>query len=345
MDLRNIGGRPVCPRFDRPRILPHMAKYCTISGMEWKSNSLATWACFVVAVLALALSVIWRIHDKGGTVLAPDSWKGVSVFAPAVFVALLMVVAAIINYRAHQSPKPAVQRESKPGPKLVVYSALYGIGDGSDIQIVDKLNAEPKEGLVLAVNNNLVNRDPAPGKFKHLAVNYSYEAGPVQTVTIPEFGWLFLPGDPQIQKLQSQIEVGESNLRQLQQKLEEAERKTVGSGNRVFVFVSVISLRVDEKTVSRGKTLKIRYTVSSSEDISGNIWLGASFQDHKRKKSIYNVHQDKPISLLKGTHEYDRDLTIPADVSLGSHMLGAGLWQGVLGDSTKSISIARVLSK
>jgi hypothetical protein len=107
-----------------------------------------------------------------------------------------------------------------------------------------------------------------------------------------------------------------------------------------FVFVGVVSLRVDEKTISRGKTLKIRYLVNSSEDVSDGMWLGASFWDDKRKKSVFNVHQDKPVSLLKGTHEYDRDLTIPADVSLGNHALQANVWRGVVGDSAKSVAIA-----
>ena len=47
------------------------------------------------------------------------------------------------------------------------------------------------------------------------------------------------------------------------------------------------------------------------------------------------------MSLLKGTHEYDRDLTIPADALLGNHMLGASVWHGVLADSKNSVAIAK----
>lgn len=107
-----------------------------------------------------------------------------------------------------------------------------------------------------------------------------------------------------------------------------------------FVFTNVISLSVDEKTVSRGKTLKIRYEVESSEGVSDDIWLGASLWD-KSGKSFWNIRQDKPISLLKGIHEYDRDLTISANVSLGNHTLRANVWRGVLGDSTNSMIIAK----
>jgi hypothetical protein len=102
---------------------------------------------------------------------------------------------------------------------------------------------------------------------------------------------------------------------------------------------STVGQSVDEKTLARGKTLKIRYLIECSDDASGNIWLGASFPD-KKGKYIFNVHQDKLVSLLKGRHEYDRDLTIPADAPLGSYMLQGNVWRGVLGDSAKSTRLA-----
>lgn len=226
----------------------------------------------------------------------------------------------------------------KSQSKLVIHSALYGVGDSSDIQIADKLNAEPREGLVLGVNNNLVNRDPAPNQLKYLVVKYSYDAGQVQTVTVPEFGWLFLPQDAQIPKLQSQLEASERNLKQAQLELENS-KSTTGT-TITFVFVVIISVRVDDNKVSRGKTIKIRYVVNSSEDVAGDIWLGASLWD-VNKKHFSNVHQDKLVSLLKGTHEYDRDLTIPADALPGKRSLGVNVWHGVVGDSTKSVVIAK----
>jgi len=110
--------------------------------------------------------------------------------------------------------------------------------------------------------------------------------------------------------------------------------------SRHFVFVNVISLRVDEQTVPRGRTLKIRYEIDSSESIADDIWLGASLWD-KSGKFFWNTRQDKPISLLKGIHEYDRDLTIAANVPLGNHSLRANVWHGVIGDSAKSMVIAK----
>jgi hypothetical protein len=102
-----------------------------------------------------------------------------------------------------------------------------------------------------------------------------------------------------------------------------------------FVSISIISLRVDDKIVSRGNTLKIRYEVFCSEDISDHIWLGASLH-YKNGQSFCNVRQDKPVSLLKGTREYDRDLTLPTDAPLGSHTLMANVWKGPLSDGRTS---------
>jgi hypothetical protein len=110
-------------------------------------------------------------------------------------------------------------------------------------------------------------------------------------------------------------------------------------GSNKIIGITVASFSVDETTVTRGKTLKIRYLIDCSEDVSGEIWLGASFPD-KQGKYIFNVHQDKPVSLLKGRHEYDRDLTIPSNVPPGSYRLQGNVWQGVLGNSTQSIRLA-----
>jgi hypothetical protein len=221
---------------------------------------------------------------------------------------------------------------SKVSPrKLVIRRAVYGAGRQTDTDITASLQNAVQDGLVIPVDNNLVPRDLAIGSRKRLEVEYSYGNGTVCYVyrlesTKDDFVRLVLPEDSELIKMDAEI------------KRLKSEKQ--GSADRVFVFISVVSLRVDEKTVARGKTLKIRYVVNSSENIPDDMWLGASFWDNKRGKSVFNVHQDKPVSLLKGTHEYDRDLTIPADVSLGNHMLQANIWRGVVGDSTKSSTIA-----
>ena len=139
---------------------------------------------------------------------------------------------------------------------------------------------------------------------------------------------------PKWQKLQScnaERERLTARVQELENQLQEATAKErtnkIGS-------VCLIRLSVDEKTVCRWKILKIRYLIDSSEDVSDNIWLGASCGE------INSVPQDKTISLLKGRCEYDRYLTKPASVPLGNRKLNANVWQGVRGDSTKSKIIA-----
>jgi len=108
-----------------------------------------------------------------------------------------------------------------------------------------------------------------------------------------------------------------------------------------FVFVNIVSVTVDEKTLARGKTFKIRYVINSSEDVTDSmvfpdkLWLGASFRD------VWDRRQDQHIVLIKGEHEYQRELTIPARALMGKHMLHANLWLGVLGNGSESTLLAR----
>jgi hypothetical protein len=105
--------------------------------------------------------------------------------------------------------------------------------------------------------------------------------------------------------------------------------------------VNISSASVDSRTTSQGRTLKIRYLIECSVNVSDKIWLGASFQDNKSGKYFFNTLEDKPISLLNGKHEYERDFTIPMDAPLGTYMLRVNVWRGVVGDSSQSKCIAR----
>jgi hypothetical protein len=129
------------------------------------------------------------------------------LFSPYVPLALFAVAIMFFEMeRRKRATKTNGELATDVEPKLKIQSALYGIGNSSDIHIADELNMKRREGLVLAVNNNLVNRDPSPGTFKHLVVKYSWDAGAPQTISIPEHGWLMLPQDPQIQVLGNEIE-------------------------------------------------------------------------------------------------------------------------------------------
>jgi hypothetical protein len=114
----------------------------------------------------------------------------------------------------------------------------------------------------------------------------------------------------------------------------------VNRSTATLVSICVISLSIEPSTIRRGRTVKIRYLVESSRDVIESLWLGAAFQD-KNKQWIFNRAQDKPIRILKGSHEYDRDLTIPANIDPGNYTLQASVWRGDLSDSKEDNRVAR----
>ena len=225
----------------------------------------------------------------------------------------------------------AAQSAPSAPPKLTIHRAVYGGGPLAETLVTDQLQNAVREALIISVDSTLggLIDDPARNVQKHLEVEYSFgsnrkihayrmEASP------GEITRLVLPEDTEIQKLRGQLEL-----------FKVAQPKP----HPAFIFVNVTSLRAEETTISRGRTLKIRYEIVSSEDVSEGVWLGASLGDGKGKY-FSNARQDKPITLLKGPHEYDRDLTIPVDVLPGRYKLGANVWYGVLANGSKSVIIA-----
>lgn len=82
--------------------------------MDWKSNSIPTWGCFVVAVATGALMVIWRIHDKGGS-LSLGGWSNnLSIFFPTLLIAGAVVGSAILNYKAQPRSSASATGMWKP---------------------------------------------------------------------------------------------------------------------------------------------------------------------------------------------------------------------------------------
>lgn len=92
-------------------------------------------------------------------------------------------------------------------------------------------------------------------------------------------------------------------------------------------------------TISRGGSLRIEYEIECSQNVPSGIWLGASFRD-KANKLFFNTHEDKPISITKGQHKYERVFTIAIDAPLGDHKLDVSVWRGAVGNSQKSKWIA-----
>jgi hypothetical protein len=97
-------------------------------------------------------------------------------------------------------------------PKLLIHSALYGVGDASDIQIADRLNGFAREGMVIPVNRSLVSFDPAPGKPKFLKVTYSFDGIQQDPISISEDFWLVLPQDLRLRALRNELQQAETRI-------------------------------------------------------------------------------------------------------------------------------------
>jgi hypothetical protein len=73
---------------------------------------------------------------------------------------------------------------------------LERTGSSNDESVTHRLNAAPRDALVVPVHNNFLGRDPAPVKFKYLRVEYSYGGDPrIFTVSRPEHSRFVLPED------------------------------------------------------------------------------------------------------------------------------------------------------
>lgn len=124
-----------------------------------------------------------------------------------IFVLSVLGFAAISFYQRAQAHKRT--REAlvdKEPEKLVIHSAVYGTGPIDDVSVTERLRPAVRDALVVPVDNNLVPRDPAIGKVKRLAVEYSYGNPSIQQASRLEGERLVLPEDSEIQRLRGEIE-------------------------------------------------------------------------------------------------------------------------------------------
>ena len=99
----------------------------------------------------------------------------------------------------------------EPAPKLIIKSALYGVGNYADEEIADRLNSKTKDALAFYVNNNLISGlpDPAPNlpPGKKLQVSYLFGGDPKPRTAIRnEHEFMVLPEDPKIEQLRDEID-------------------------------------------------------------------------------------------------------------------------------------------
>lgn len=175
-------------RLMEPRALP---AWITLG---WKLvNALSN-----IEYLHIHLGGVWRffVTPLGNVLLiiAGFLWLGVVVFW----------------HRNKEEPRDPVDHDAtgeiSSKPRLIVHSALYGVGDGTDVQIADKLNGLSRTGMTIPVNRTLVPYDPAPGKAKSLKVAYSFDGVQHDPVSVADDYYLMLPQDPQLRALRAELE-------------------------------------------------------------------------------------------------------------------------------------------
>ena len=85
----------------------------------------------------------------------------------------------------------------------------------------------------------------------------------------------------------------------------------------------------------RGHTIAIQYQIASPSDIEVGVWLGASLWD-EQGKMFNSIAEDKAVAIRKGSHPYERTLTVPINVAAGVYKLNVNIWWGVPRTNTTS---------
>jgi hypothetical protein len=117
-------------------------------------------------------------------------WVSLGLFLSCI------AVGAVLNFIV-------LPRRNSSQKKLIIYSALYGIGAFNDVTVIGKLKAAVKDALVVPVDNNLVDgKDPARNQGKRLRVEYSYGHSERRVVEKPESQ----PGHPSVLVLPEEYE-------------------------------------------------------------------------------------------------------------------------------------------
>jgi hypothetical protein len=163
----------------------------------------------VIALIAIALLVwVTLAYDAYDRHRAPTQWR-------PWWVALLVDIALVLAYSIYThrrvmafEKQRRVERSqivasflgeiSKLTP--VIHSAHWRTNNTQGLPVTEVLQRRLKDGLILRADNASLEvtpeTDPAPGKFKHLDISYSYGTRAPVTITRWENTEFVLPEDP-----------------------------------------------------------------------------------------------------------------------------------------------------
>ena len=119
--------------------------------------------------------------------------------AIALGLLVFVLLAFLISARAKLS-QPTAAAASPSVNRLTIHSAFYGNNPEDDRSVLDVLNRQIHDGLVLSIDNNTLQVDPAPGREKWLKVEYSY-GNAYHKIVRPEYSRMVLPEDSYLKQL------------------------------------------------------------------------------------------------------------------------------------------------
>lgn len=172
------------------------------------------WSKVIGTLIAAAILAIvataWDKYKPGAANIFRLGFAVPLWFLIALVLGTFIVSVLIFSRRLRQSPKIATADH-----KLKILSASYGKEGGENISVADYLNKVKREALFIPVDNNLIvgHDDPAPNQQKRLRITYTYGDMGGGTFSVPEYGWLSIPQDPQVQQLKDELKEAQGKIR------------------------------------------------------------------------------------------------------------------------------------
>lgn len=236
-------------------------------------------------------AAVWSARDGRTTVRLE--------FEPAgsVFVVFRLAAGNVDHVVAVNS---TIAAESVKQPKLEIQRAVYGATDGvGRMDVTAKLSELARAGqLVVGVNNQTFDRDPAANHVKDLRVNYTLDGKPGQ-VTAREGETLTLPATATVgsaPRWQISIEADGSPV-----------VKTWADGR--------IELRTASGKVMRAEAARVpaRQEVAGGWNLSFPPNWGAPASVALDKLIFWTEHQNSGVRYFSGTATYEKEIEISAE--------------------------------
>lgn len=112
-------------------------------------------------------------------------------------------------------------------------------------------------------------------------------------------------------------------------------------GGALFRRISLSAVYGEPNHARRGESIAVRYRISNSGVQSLRVWLGASLVD-RHGRDLYDTMGDAVATLLVGTNELARQLTVPEEGPVGRMRLFGAVYVGKSGSPINSVRLDRI---